>query len=134
MRRRGLLSGAAAAGAMLLSGCGPMSRESRVNRAAEKIDGVDSSQLSVGTGGTLGPQISGEVRCAVDEAELGAVFDEAWKAVVTLLHDADDGARKVQGVRAISDDGAIIGPETWLPKGHSGYVAIFDFYERYGLE
>ena len=117
MRRRGLLSGAAAAGAMLLSGCGPMSRESRVNRAAEKIDGVDSSQLS-----------------AVDEAELGAVFDEAWKAVVTLLHDADDGARKVQGVRAISDDGAIIGPETWLPEGHSGYVAIFDFYERYGLE
>lgn len=118
----------------MLSGCGPMSLESKVNRAAQKIDGVDSSELSVGTGGTLGPQISGEVRCAVGEAELETVFDEAWKAVVTLLHEAEDGARKVQGVRAISDDGAIIGPEAWLPEGHGGYVAIHDFFARYGLE
>ena len=134
MRRRGLLSGAMAAGAMMLSGCGPMSLESKVNRAAEKVDGVDSSELSVGTGGTLGAQISGEVRCAVGEAELEAVFDETWKAVVMLLHEGEDGARKVQGVRAISDDGTIIGPEALLPEGHGGYVAIHDFFERYGLE
>ena len=127
------MAGALAAGAMVLSGCGPWSLENRVNRAARAVDGVEDSDLSVGLGGTFGPQIGGEVHCSVGEAELEAVFDEAWEKVVTLLHGADDGGRQVQGITAVGEDGTIIGPEMWLPEGHGGHVAIYDFFERYGL-
>lgn len=134
MRRRGLMAGAIAAGAMMLTGCGPWSIESRVNRAAESADGVQTSELSLGIGGTFGPRMSGEVRCSVAAEELEAVFDEAWKNVVTLLHDADDGGRQVQSVTAVGQDGTAIGPRMWLSSGNRGHVSVFDFFERYGLE
>lgn len=118
----------------MLTGCGPWSMENRVNRAAETAEGVESSELSLGTGGTFGPQMSGEIRCNIGAEELEAVFDDAWKNVVTLLHDADDGGRQVQGVTAVAEDGTAIGPEMWLSAGNRGHVSIFDFYERYGLE
>lgn len=134
MVRRGLLRGVLAGGALLLGGCVPGSLERRVNRAAEEVDGVDSSELSLGRGGTFRPQLSGEVRCGVEGGELEAVFDEAWRQVVTLLHGADDGGRQVQGVTAIGADGTVIGPADWLPEEHGGYIAVSDFFERYGLD
>lgn len=134
MGRRGLLRGVLAGGALLLSGCVPGSLERRVNRAAEEVDGVDHSDLSLGRGGTFRPQLTGEVRCGVEAGELEAVFDEVWRQVVTLLHGADEGGRQVLGVTAIGVDGTVIGPAAWLPEGHGGHIMVSDFFERYGLQ
>lgn len=134
MSRRGLVAGAAAVGALALSGCAPWSLQRRANRAAESVDGVETSELSLGTGGTFQSQMSGEIHCSVGESELEAVFDQAWQEVVTLLHGSDDGGRHVQGVTAIGDDGAVIGPSTWIPSSERNHIAIHDFFERYGLQ
>lgn len=131
--RRGLVAGAASVGAVLLSGCVPWSLQRRVNRAAETVEGVDSSDLSVGPGGTFNPQITGEIHCAVGTDELEGVLDAAWQNVVTLLHEGEDGDREVGSVGAIGSDGSEIGVSMWIPEGERNHIAVRDFYERYGL-
>lgn len=131
--RRGLLAGAFGVAAMMLVGCVPWSTQSRVNRAAQSVDGVESSDLSVGTGGTFGPIIYGEVHCSVDEPELADVFDAAWREVVVVLRDAGDDGREVQGVSAVGSDGSTVTPSRWLPETERDTVAVRDFYDRYEL-
>lgn len=131
--RRGLVAGAASMGAVLLGGCGPGSLQRRVNRAAEAVEGVQSSDLSVDVGGTFESRISGEIRCSVPEDELEPVFDEAWRAVVTILHDADEGSRDVRRIVAFGHDGSDLGPTMWIPEEERNSVVIADFYDRYEL-
>lgn len=134
MSRRGLAAGLVAMGALALNGCAPWSLQRRANRAAASVDEVEASELSLGTGGTFQTQMSGEIHCSVGGSELEAVFDQAWEAVVTLLHGTDDGDRQVQGVTATGDDGAVIGPSMWIPSSERNHIVIRDFFERYGLQ
>lgn len=131
--RRGLMVGMVGVAAMMFAGCVPWSTQSRVNRAAESVDGVESSDLTVGTSGTFGPILYGEVHCSVDESELAEVFDAAWREIVVVLHDADDDGREVQGVSGVGSDGSIVGPSRWIPEGERNMVTVRDFYDRYEL-
>lgn len=126
--------GAAGALSLVLAGCGPGSTQARVNRAAESVDGVDSSDLTVGPGGTSQPIMSGEIRCSVGEDELTEVFEAAWREIVTVLHGGDDGNRQVNGVSAVGADGSVTGPLDLVEPEQRNRVMVGMFYERYGLE
>lgn len=133
MGRRGLMAGAVAAAVLLLGGCTARSLQARVNRAAEGVEGVESSQLEVDTGGTMVRRIRGEIRCAVGGAALEPVFDRAWAAVITLLHEAGEDSRQIEIVHGIGEDGTVLGAAEWIPEAERNVVLVADFYERYGL-
>src|SRR5690625_3774938 len=89
VNRRALMATAVGMGALMLSGCVPWSTQGRVNRAAESVGGVESSELDVGRGGSFSPQITGRIHCAVGASELEDVLDAAWEQVVTALRSEE---------------------------------------------
>ncbi|MEE1618895.1 hypothetical protein [Brachybacterium sp. J153] len=132
--RRAALTHAALAVPVLLSGCVPGSAQRRVNEAAESAEGVTRSELVLGTGGTFGAILYGDITCAVAGVELEAVLDESWRAVVTLLHDdGGEDDRSVQNVIGRAEDGTAVDVLEWLPERDPGSVTVADFFSRYGL-
>lgn len=131
--RRGLVIAGIGAGAVVLGGCVPWSMQSRVNRAAESVEGVESSALDLGTGGTFGPQLTGDIHCSVEADELEEVFDSAWREVVTLLHGSQDGGREVTGVTCHGADGSALSPRMWFTREDTNAMLVSDFFERYDL-
>ena len=134
VNRRALMATAVGMGALMLSGCVPWSTQWRVNRAAESVGGVESSELEVGRGGSFSPQITGRIHCAVGASELEDVLDAAWEQVVTALRDMEGGEREVGSVAAVGDDGSELGVSRWIPPEERNYIAVAHFFERYGLE
>ena len=134
VNRRHLMVAAVGMGALMLSGCVPWSKQSRVNRAAESVDGVESSELEVGRDGAFGPQITGRIHCSVGASELEDVLDAAWEQVVTVLRDLEGGEREVGSVAAVGDDGSQLGVSRWIPPEERNYITVAHFFERYGLQ
>ena len=134
VNRRALMATAVGMGALMLSGCVPWSTQGRVNRAAESVGGVESSELDVGRGGSFSPQITGRIHCAVGASELEDVLDAAWEQVVTALRDMEGGEREVGSVAAVGDDGSELGVSRWIPPEERNYITVAHFFERYGLQ
>lgn len=134
LTRRTALTGTAIAAAALLTGCAPGRTEHRINQTAEETEGVTSAQLTLGVGGTFGTILYGDITCDVSAAELEDVLDQAWGAVITLLHDdGGEDDRSVQNVLGRTVDGDAFDVLEWLPERDPGTVTVADFYARYGL-
>lgn len=143
--RRGALGGIAAAAAMMLSGCSLTGKDvsAEAQEAAAAVDGVTSAALEQSAGANFERLLHGHLELAAEGRAAGiAVYDEAMRAIVTVIHDRldDSEARtlRVGGVVAMCADGTELdafdldpdmpGEDPRLDQVHAGA-----FYGRYGL-
>lgn len=143
--RRGALGGAAAAAAMMLSGCGLSGKDvsAEAQEAAAAVDGVTSAVLEQKLGSRFQSLLRGRLEIAESRREAGlAVYDEAMRAVVTVIHDRldDETARRMQvggiiGVLAegVELDALDLDPEMPVEDPRLDRVSAGAFYGRYGL-
>ncbi|WP_106506251.1 hypothetical protein [Brachybacterium timonense] len=101
----------------------------------EAIDGVTSCDVSLGGGGGLRRTLGGSISCDVGRDELEKTFDEAFRIVITYVHDLDegDGAREVTGMSAKGEDGSTFTPREWIGADQNTPISVGMFYDRYGL-
>lgn len=142
--RRGAL-GAAAAAALALSGCGLRGRDvsAEAQEAAAAVDGVTAAALEQTTGSRFQRLLRGRIEIAESGHEAGlAVYDDAMRAVVTVLHDRldDETARRmhVGGITGVLADGAELDaleldPDMPVEDPRLDRVSADTFYARYGL-
>lgn len=143
--RRGALGGIAAAAAMMLSGCSPAGKDvsADAQEAAAAVDGVTSATLEQGLGSRFERYLRGRIEIAESGREAGlAVYDEAMRAIVTVIHDGldDETARRMQvgGIRGVLTEGTELDaldldPDMPVEDPRLDRVSADTFYARYGL-
>jgi hypothetical protein len=145
--RRGVLGGVAAAAAMVLSGCGRLMRGKDVSTEAEEaaaaVDGVVSVELEQKAGANFERLLTGTVSLETEDREAGIeVYDEAMRAVITVIHDELDDAEartlRVGGVSAVLADGTeldvfVLDPATKGEDPRIDQITARSLYSRYGL-
>lgn len=143
--RRGTLGGIAAAVAMALSGCGPRGEDvsAEAQEAAAAVDGVTSAALEQEVGSRFQRLLRGRIEIAGSEHETGlAVYDEAMRAVVTVVHDRLDAetARRLQvgGITGALADGTELDaleldPDMPVEDPRLDRVSAGTLYARYDL-
>ncbi len=143
--RRGALGGIAAAAAMMLSGCGLGVKDvsDDAEEAAAAVDGVTSVTLEQDVGSRFQRLVHGRIEIAESDRETGlAVYDEAMRAIVTVIHDGLDEeiARRMQvgGIFGVLPDGTELNaldldPDMPVEDPRLDYVSADAFYARYGL-
>lgn len=145
--RRGVLGGVAAAAAMVLSGCGRLLRGKDVSAEAEEaavaVDGVVSAALEQKAGANFERLLSGTVSLETEDRAAGIdVYDEAMRAVVTVIHDEldDTEARRLRvgGVGAVLAEGTeldafVLDPDVKAENPRLDRITAESFYAKYGL-
>ncbi|WP_162801479.1 hypothetical protein [Brachybacterium saurashtrense] len=142
--RRGLLGGAAALAAAL-SGCSLRGKDvsADAQKAAEAVDGVSSVALEQRAGANFERLLNGRIEIAEEDRATGiAVYDDAMRVIVTVIHDRldDSEARslRVGGIMAELADGTeldvfVLDPDTPGEDPRLDQVHAGAFYGRYGL-
>ena len=143
--RRGALGGIAAAAAIMLSGCGLGGKDvsRRAQEAAEAVDGVTSATLEQKRGANFETLLHGLVEISASSRDAGfLVYDEAMRAIVTVIHDRLDDfearSLRVGGILAQLADGTeldafMLDPEMLGEDPRLDEVNAGAFYTRYGL-
>lgn len=143
--RRGLLGGAAAAAATLLSGCGIGRSDllTATEEAAAGVEGVSGAELELADGATFERLLLGTVTLDAEDRASGlTIFDEVMREVVTAIHaeleEAEARSLRVGGITAILGDGDELTPldlDPDLPgeNPRRDRVTAESFYEKYGL-
>ncbi len=145
--RRAALGGVVAAAAMVLSGCGRLLRGKDVSaeaqEAAAAVDGVASVELEQKAGATFERLLSGTVSLEAEDRDAGIdVYDEAMRAIITVVHDriGGDEARtlRVGWILGVLADGTeldvfVLDPETKGEDPRRDQVTAGSLYSRYGL-
>ena len=101
----------------------------------EAIDGVTSCDVSLGGGGGLRRTFGGSISFDVGRDALEEAFDEAFRIVITYVHDLDegDGSREITGMSAKDEDGSTFTPREWIGADQSTPISVGMFYDRYSL-
>ena len=145
LSRRGALGGLAAAATMVLSACGVGSKDvsAEAQEAAAAVDGVTSAALEQEVGSRFQRLLRGRIEIAESGREAGlAVYDEAMRAVVTVVHDRLDAetAQRMQvgGITGMLADGTELDaldldPDMPVEDPRLDRVSAGAFYARYGL-
>ena len=143
--RRGLLGGVAAAATAVLSGCGIGRRRlvAATEEAAADVEGVSDVALERGDGANFERLLHGTVSLEAAERTTGlAVFDEAMRAIVTVIHAELDERQarslRVGGITGVLDRGEELtpmdlDPDMSIPNPRLDRVTAGSFYEKYGL-
>ena len=143
--RRGLLGGAAALAALALGGCGIRSGRlvEAIEEAANEVEGVSATTLELDTGASFGRHLHGTVSLGTGELEEGlAIFDEAMRAIVTVVHSELDEPEatglRVGGITGVLSDGQELTPMELEPDLQAANprldrITAGSFYGRYGL-
>lgn len=103
LSRRVTLAGLAAGVAAALTGCrlGPKDISYAAGEAANAVPGVTSAGFQQSISGTFRTELTGSIGTDVEDRASGLrIFDEAMRAVITVIHaelPGDDGANIVVG-------------------------------------
>lgn len=143
--RRGLLGTAAAAATAFMTGCG-FGRADLVaaaEEAAAEVEGVSAVELELADGATFEQLLRGTVSLQAQERGEGlADFDEAMRAIITVVHDelGDPEARSlrvgwISGVLAGGEELTALDLDPDMPAANPrrDRVTAESFYGRYGL-
>lgn len=143
--RRGLLGGAAALGTALLGGCG-IGREKlveAVDEAVTGVAGVSAVELEMNGGANFERQLSGTISLEAEDRAAGlAIFDEAMRAVVTVVHeelrDAEARSLRVGWITGVLAGGEELtpfelDPEVQAANPRRDRITAETFYAKYGL-
>ena len=145
LSRRGALGGIAAAAETVLGGCGLRGEDvsAEAQEAAAAVGGVTSAALEQEVGSRFQRLLRGRIEIAESGREAGlAVYDEAMRAVVTVVHDRLDAetARRMQvgGITGVLADGTELDaleldPDMPVEDPRLDRVSAGAFYARYGL-
>lgn len=142
--RRSALSGGATAMALLLSGCGAGRKvAARAADAAADVPGVASASLEQSQGANFEKLLHGQVVLdASDRATGMAVFDEAMRAIITVIHKELDAptasGMRVGGIMGLLADGQeltalALGPDMPVEEPRLDRVTAGAFFEKYGV-
>ncbi|WP_157773501.1 hypothetical protein [Brachybacterium vulturis] len=143
--RRGLLGGAAAVATAVLSGCGVGRKRlvAATEEAAAGVEGVSDVALERSDGANFERLLHGTVSLETADRTTGlAVFDEAMRAIVTVVHaeldDQEARSLRVGGVAGVLDGGEVLtpmdlDPDMSIPNPRLDRVTAGSFYEKYGL-
>lgn len=143
--RRGALGGVAAAAAALLSGCSLRGTDvsADAQEAASAVEGVSSVTLEQKGGANFERLLNGRIGIAEEDRAAGiAVYDEAMRAIVTVIHDRlddpQDRRMRVGGIFGELADGTeldvfVLDPDLPREDPRLDRVHAGAFYEKYGL-
>jgi hypothetical protein len=145
--RRGVLGGMAAAAVTVLSGCGRLLRGKDVSTEAEEaaaaVDGVASVELEQKAGANFERLLTGTVSLEAEGRDAGIeVYDEAMRAVITVIHDeledAEARSLRVGGVSAVLANGEELtsfdlDPDVQAENPRLDRITAESFYAKYGL-
>jgi len=144
--RRGLVGGAAALATALLGGCG-FGRDALVanlEEAVSEVEGVTEATLELKDGANFERLLAGTVSLGTQDREDAlAIFDDAMRAVVTVVHDelGDAEARSVRvgGITGVMDGGEELtpfdlDPDVQAANPRRDRITAESFYAKYGLD
>lgn len=143
--RRSVLAAATAVATASLGGCGILRTDisGPASDAATAIDGVISAQLEQTQGANFERLLHGTLALEASDRTTGlAIYDEAMRAIVTLIHDELDApaasGMRVGGVSAVLRTDVELnpldlGPEMRAANPRLDRVTAGSFYSRYGL-
>ncbi|MCS6712305.1 hypothetical protein JSY14_09845 [Brachybacterium sp. EF45031] len=142
MVARRTLMGAALAGAgLVLASCGRgPALGPAVGEAMEDVEGVSGADLESGRDNRFRMSVTGTVSLdATDETTGLAIYDEAMRAAVTLLHDRGEDDVVVGGITGVLSevtelDALALDPEFPSEDHRLMYVTASSLYGRYGLD
>lgn len=144
--RRGLLGGAVAAAAAMLSGCGTGRKQlvAAAEEAAESVEGVSGVELETDDGANFEQLLRGTVSLEAEDRSAGlTVFDEAMRGIVTLIHqelsEADAKSLRVGWITGVLAGGEEVtpmelGPDMPAANPRRDRITAESFYSKYGLE
>lgn len=143
--RRGLVGGAAALATALLGGCG-IGRDSLVanlEEAVSGVEGVTDVALELNDGANFERMLGGTVSLGTEDRDDAlAIFDDAMRAVVTVVHDelGDAEARSIRvgWVTGVLDGGEELtpfdlDPDVQAANPRRDRITAESFYAKYGL-
>ncbi|MBM7499872.1 hypothetical protein JOD52_000712 [Brachybacterium muris] len=141
MSRRGILGGATALAVAALTGCSVLrkDRAELITDAVLDVDGVTGADLTTGTSSSFSKFVAGTVDCEAESSAAGlAVYDEAMREAVTLLHGLDESNTVIGGITGRMPDGTEFTPLELDPAFPTDdhrldYVVAASLYPRYGL-
>lgn len=140
-----MLGGAAAVGTVVLGGCSLLRKDisGPAAAAAAAVDGVASVQLERALGATFERILRGTIDLETSDRVTGlAVFDDAMRAIITVIHDELDEETatrmRVGGVTAVLQGGAELtpmdlGPDMVTANPRHDRITAGSFYRKYGL-
>jgi len=143
--RRGLLGGALAAAAAVLSGCGRGRAQlvEATEEAASSVEGVSDAALEMADGANFERLLRGTVSLEVEDRAGGiAVFDEAMRGIITVVHEELDEAEakslRVGWITGVLPGGEEItpmelGPDLPAANPRRDRITAESFYGKYGL-
>lgn len=143
--RRGVLGGAAALAAAALSGCGRDRRRlaASAQQAAAEVEGVAGAELDSEDGANFERFLRGTISLETSDHEAGlAIFDEAMRAIVTVVHDElgepEAESLRVGGITAVLESGGEItamelDPDMQAANPRLDRITAGSFYAKYGL-
>ena len=143
--RRGVLGGVAALAAVALSGCGGERRKlaEAAQAAAVEIDGVSGAELESEDGANFERALRGTLTLETEDHAAGlAVFDEAMRAIVTVVHDElgepEAESLRVGWITAVLANGGEITamelePDMQAATPRLDRITAGSFYAKYGL-
>ena len=144
--RRGLLGGASAIAAAILSGCGSSGHrklEDATAEAAAAVEGVSEAELEMVGGANFERLLRGTLSLEPDDRAAGlSVFDQAMRAIITTIHaelnDAEARSLRVGHIIGMLSGGEEIsalelGPEIAAENPRLDRITAESFYSRYGL-
>lgn len=129
----------------VLSGCGVERRRlvAATEEAATGVEGVTDVALEMRDGANFERLLHGTVSLAATDRATGlAGFDEAMRAIVTVIHseleDQEARSLRVGGITGVLDGGEELtpmelDPDMSIPNPRLDRVTAGSFYEKYGL-
>lgn len=143
--RRGLLGGALAGAAAMLSGCGRGRAQlvETIEEATASAPGVTEVALEMDGGANFETLLRGTVSLEGEDRAGGiAVFDEAMRAIITVVHEELDKPEAeslrvgwITGVLASGEEitPMDLGPEILAANPRRDRITARAFYSKYGL-
>lgn len=140
MPRRTAISALLASAGLLLSACGrEQDLGDAVARSVQGVHGVADVDLAFRVNSRFGRSLTGSVLIEAEDVRTGtAIYDEAMRAVVTLLHERGEDDVIVGGIRGVLRNGSeldalVLDPELPTAEHRLMYVTASSLYPRYGL-
>lgn len=144
--RRGLLGGAVAAAAAMLSGCGIGRKQlvAATEEAADSVEGVSGVELAIDDGANFEQLLRGTVSLEAEDRPTGlTVFDEAMRGIITVIHEelseVDARSLRVGWITGVLAGGEELTPMELSPdmpaaNPRRDRITAESFYSKYGLE
>ncbi|WP_460476527.1 hypothetical protein [Brachybacterium huguangmaarense] len=137
MSRRSVFSTIGGLGVLALAACGlgggGLSGE--LDDVAEGVEGVVSSELHAGPGGTFAAEVSGDIETsAADEAALRPIAEDVLRALAAHMVErgGDDADTRCGMIRVLAQDGTAIGPADLVPGAAQDLMTFATVADAFG--